>query len=79
MKFLFCLPDILSWTLSTCHTVYHVGGFACDVLFDGVCARCLCDVDLVGEHTQFARIAPLVPTSVETGWCAMLVAFVVGQ
>ena len=48
------------------------------MLFDGVCARCLCDVDLVGERTQFTRIAPLVGTSVEPGWCVTLVTFVVG-
>ena len=76
---LFRFPDVLSPTLFTCNTVNHVCRFAGDVLFDVVCARCLCDVDVVGEGAQFARVAPFVATWVEPDLCVLCVLFLVSE
>ena len=79
MDFLFCFPDVLSLTFFACHTVYHIGGFAVDVLFDGECVRRLCDVDLVCEGSQFTGVTPLVTAFVESRLCVACVSFVVSS
>ena len=77
MDFLFRFPDVLGLTFLACHTVYHVGGFTGDVLFDGEYVRCLCDVYLVCEGSQFTGVASLVVTLVEARIGGTLVLFVV--
>ena len=79
MDFLFCFPDVLSLTFFACHTVYHIGGFAVDVLFDGECVRRLCDVDLVCEGSQFTGVTSLIATLVEPWIGGTLVSFVVSS